>query len=116
MSISMSDETNQCGATADSERQTVNNPTSSGIVQVSTVRNYNLNINKTLRRKLESCELLHVDYKVTGGGITGCLDTASFELLQLACSLFYKELPKHEGRCVIDIIDDKKRRAVVQQT
>ena len=85
-------------------------------VRVTTVRKYNLNINRTLRRKLEACDTVQVDYNVTGGGITGTLDTASFELFRLACTSFYKELPTQEGRCVIDISEDKKRRAVVQQT
>ena len=74
-----------------------------------------MNINRTLRRKLDACDSVQVDYNVTGGGITGTLDTASFELFRLACTSFYKELPTKEGRCIIDISEDKKRTAVVQQ-
>ena len=103
--------------TSDSQQQPDSNlPLSPSTVHVTTVRNYNLNINRTLRRKLNACDAVQVDYNVTGGGITGTLDTASFELFRLSCTSFYKELSTQEGRCVIDISEDKKRRAVVQQT
>lgn len=44
------------------------------------------------------------------------LDTASFELFRLACTSFYKELSSQEERCIIEVSEDRKRRAGVQQT
>ena len=67
--------------TCDPEQQPGSNvPLSPSTVHVTTVRNYNLNINRTLRRKLDACDSVQIDYNVTGGGITGTLDTASFAL------------------------------------
>ena len=47
--------------------------------------------------------------------VTGTLDTASFELFQLACTEFFNKLPLEEGRCVIDYSEDKLKKALVQQ-
>ena len=44
------------------------------------------------------------------------MDTGTFELFRLACSVFYKNLPKAEGRSLIDYSEDHNRRAIVQQT
>ncbi|MES9882773.1 MAG: hypothetical protein ABW185_18045 [Sedimenticola sp.] len=75
-----------------------------------------MNIDKALRAKLKSCTAVKTEYEVTGGGITGVMDTARFELFRSASSAFYKELPPGEGKCAIDISEDKKGKAVVQQT
>ena len=88
----------------------------SNAVQIVTTRKYSLNINKTLRKKLQGCEEVNVDYDVTDGGVKGKMDTATFELFRLSCTSFFKEFPEHYGRCVIDFSEDKRRRAVVQQT
>lgn len=84
--------------------------------QVTSTRNYKLNIDKAIRGKLKSCSNAKTEYAVTGGGITGVMDTARFELFRSACSAFFKKLPPSEGRCLIDISEDKMGRAVVQQT
>ena len=42
------------------------------------------------------------------------MDTGTFELFRLACSVFYKNLPKTEGRSLIDYGEDHNRRAIVQ--
>ena len=86
------------------------------IANVVTTRNYTLNLNKTLRKKINDCEKVSVDYEVTNGGITGRMDTATFELFRLACSAVLNDLPPEEGRCVIDVSQDKRKRALVQQT
>ena len=44
------------------------------------------------------------------------MNTASFELLRLACTEFFRDLPPEEGRCVTDYSEDKRRKALVQQT
>lgn len=59
---------------------------------------------------------MNVEYEVTGGGITGHRDTATFELFRRACTTIYSRLPVEEGRCVIDLSQDKKKKAMVQQT
>ena len=86
-----------------------------GPAHTVSTRNYTLNINRALKRKLEGCELVNVDYEVKVGGVTGTLDTASFKLFQLACSEFFRSLPPEEGRCVTDFSEDK-RKSLVQQT
>ena len=91
-------------------------PITNGNAQVYSTKTYTLNINKALRHKINSCDRVHVEYEVTGGGITGVMDTGTFELFRLACSVFYKNLPKAEGRSVIDYSEDHNRRAIVQQT
>ena len=85
-------------------------------VHTLTTRNYNLNINRALKRKLQGCEQVNVEYEVKGGGVTGTLDTASFELFRLACTEFFRTLSLEEGRCVINYSEDKNRKALVQQT
>ena len=57
-----------------------------------------------------------VEYECKGGGITGTMDTATFELFCAACTKFYSSLPSEEGTSLIDFSQDKKRKAVVQQT
>lgn len=84
--------------------------------QIVSTRNYSLNINRTLRKRLQGCEEVKVEYEVTGDGVTGNLDTATFELLRLSCTAFFKDFPEQYDRCVIDFSEDKRRRAVVQQT
>ena len=80
------------------------------------IRYYSLNIDKTLKAKLHACDAVNVSYEVKGGGVTGNLDTASFEILRAACSTFYKNMPASEGSCVINVSEDKNHKAVVQQT
>ena len=64
-----------------------------GPAHTATTRNYTLNINRALKRKLQGCEQVNVDYEVKAGGVTGVLDTASFELFRLACTEFFNKLP-----------------------
>ena len=80
----------------------------SNAVQIVTTRKYSLNINKTLRKKLQGCEEVYVDYDVTGGGVKGKMDTATFELFRLSCTSFFKDFPEHYDRCVIDFSEDKR--------
>ena len=89
---------------------------SPGPTLIMITRDYSLNIDKTLKTKLDACDSVNVSYEVKGGGVTGNLDTASFEILRAACSTFYKNLPASEGKCVINVSEDKKCKAQVQQT
>ena len=90
--------------------------TNDNIRQILSTRDFSLNIDRALRRKISGCKQVMVEYECTGGGITGTMDTASFELFRAACTKFYSSLPSEEGTCEIDFSQDKKRKAVVQQT
>ena len=53
--------------------------------QILAATNYTLNINRALRKKLQSCKEVLVEYDYTNGGVRSKLDTATFELLDSAC-------------------------------
>ena len=92
------------------------NLSQSNSTQVITRRKYALNISKVLRNKIEKCEKVAVEYEVTSGGITGAMDTATFELFRAACTTFYKQIPATDGKCVNNKSFDKHGKAMVQQT
>ena len=92
------------------------NQAQSNTTQIITKRKFNLNINKTLRNKIEKCGNVSVEYEVTSGGITGAMDTATFELFRSACTTFFNELPEINGKCVNSKSFDKQGKAMVQQT
>lgn len=104
---SVCDETNR----NESETQATDN-----IRHIFSTRDFSLNIDRALRRKINGCKQVRVEYECTGGGITGTMDTATFELFRSACTEFYSDLPPEEGTCEIDFSQDKKKKAVVQQT
>ena len=95
---------------------TIASPDRNNVVVVSSERGYTLNIDKVLRKKIAACRQVMAEYEVTGGGITGRMDTATFELFRAACSKLYREFPPEEGFCKIVDSDDKKGKAVVQHT
>ena len=86
------------------------------VKHTNSTKGYTLNIDKAIRNKINACKKVNVDYNFTGGGITSEMDTATFELFRAACTTFYSRLPPEQGQCVIDMSDDKHRKAVVQQT
>ena len=57
-------------------------------VQNSYNNNYNLNIEKSSKKKLESTKRSEIHYTFTGGGITAELDAVSFELYTFAVELY----------------------------
>ena len=61
--------------------------------QTTSRKNYSINRNKTLKTKIENCQKVFVEYSVTGGGITGEMDTATFELFRSACTELFKDPP-----------------------
>ena len=83
---------------------------------VLTTKYYSLNIDKTLKAKLSACDSVSVSYEVKGGGVTGIMNTASFEIFRAACSTYFKNFPALEGKFIINISENKKHKAVVQQT
>ena len=91
-------------------------PADSNVALVETKIDYSLNINKALKKKIAACKQVKAEYEYTGGGITGRMDTATFELFRTACSKLYREFPPDEGHCTVIDTDDKHRKAVVQHT
>ena len=55
---------------------TLLSPDRINVVCVSSARDYSLNIDKALKKKIAACRQVKAEYKVTGGGITGRVDTA----------------------------------------
>ena len=91
-------------------------PFRDNIKQILSTRDFSLNIDKTLRRKIKGCKQVKGEYECTGGGITGTMDTATFELFRSVCTTFYSGLPPEEGTCKINISQDKEKKAIVKQT
>ena len=92
------------------------NPPNASNRQILTATNYTLNIDRTLKKKLQSCNEVMVDYEYTSGGISGKLDTATFELLDDACLALYKNFPSEEGYCIFTSTEDKQGHTIVQHT
>ena len=84
--------------------------------QILTATNYTLNIDRALKKKLQSCKEVSVDYEYTSGGIRGKLDTATFELLDDACLALYRNFPAEEGYCIFTSTEDKQGETIVQHT
>lgn len=63
--------------------------------------NHTLNIEKSLRKKLESTKRPEIVYTKTGGGVTAKLDAVTFELFNHACEVYYKSTS--------EILDFKKQ-------
>ena len=58
------------------------------VTHITSIRDYSLNIDRTLRNKINACERAFVEYACTGGGISGQMDMATFELFTAA--IYYK--------------------------
>ena len=91
-------------------------PIESNVALVESIRDYSLNLDRVLKRKIAACHEVEAEYEVTGGGITGRMDTATFELFHSACRELYREFPPEEGSCKIIDTEDKHGQAVVQNT
>ena len=84
--------------------------------QILSATNYKLNIDRALKKKLKRCTEILVEYEYTNGGIRGRLDTASFEVLNIACQELYKNLPVEDGFCIFTTTEDKQGETIVQHT
>lgn len=54
-------------------------------------KQYVLNLEKSLLKKLNCAKRNHITYKFTGGGFTAELDAVTFELFRYACDTYYVE-------------------------
>ena len=86
-------------------------PSQNNTAHVISTRSYTLNVDKALKNKIQDCETVSVQYDVTDGGVTGHMDTATFEIFRSSCSAWYENLPESDGRCVIDISQDKRKKS-----
>ena len=84
--------------------------------QVLSVTNYTLNIDRPLKKKLKRCTDIIVEYEYTNVGIRGRLDTASFEVLNMAYLELYVNFPADEGFCIFTSTEDKQGDTIVQHT
>ena len=91
-------------------------PVESNVALVEAIRDYSLNLDRVLKRKIAACHEVEAEYEVTGGGITGRMDTATCELFRSACRELYREFPPEEGLCKIIDTEDKHGQAIVQNT
>ena len=92
------------------------NVSSSNIVaqNISTTeKNYTLNIDRTLMKKIKATNRHSIEYKYTDGGITATLDAISFELFKLSLSEYYSKFPASKG--VIETHFDKDKKGNVVQ-
>ena len=94
----------------------VHKPQQINVTHVLSTRDYTLNVNGALRNKINACKEMKVKYELTGGGITGSMDTATFELFRAACRVFYTTLPEDQGFCKTNDSDDKDGVSIVQTT
>jgi hypothetical protein len=80
-------------------------------------KEYKLNINKALKKKLEATQRdRSVSYNHTMGGIVITADAATFELFMSAALSYYKTLNDDVTNIEIQEITDKTRKVVVQYT
>ena len=75
-------------------------------------RNYALNIDRTLMKKLKATRRPSIEYKHTDGGITATFDAVSFELFKIALSEYYSQYPSTTGVAEIHLDKDKKGNIV----
>ena len=94
----------------------VHKPQQMNITHVLSTRDYTLNVNRALRNKINAGKEVKVEYELTGGGITGSMDTATFEMFRAACRIFYTSFPEDKGFCEINDTDDKDGVSIVQTT
>ena len=75
-------------------------------------KNYTINIDKTLLKKIKATNRPSVEYKYTDGGITATFDTVSFELFKLSLSEYYTHYPLSKGVVETHFDKDKKNNVV----
>ncbi|VDI45496.1 Hypothetical predicted protein [Mytilus galloprovincialis] len=81
------------------------------------IGDYTLNVEKTLKKKLEATKRLqHVEYKFTNGGVVITSDAATFELFRMAAMRYYETLPPNHEVAHIKKTADSTRLHTVQNT
>ena len=81
------------------------------------IKNYSLNVDKALLKKLEATQRsTSMEYKQTNGGLVIKADAATFELLKHATVAYFEELPCNIGKATIQRETDSSKNATVQIT
>ena len=72
-------------------------------------KHYTLDIEKSLAKKLEATKRnVALEYQMTGGGLKGIMDAASYELMKKAMIQYYTDFPEGRGFARIDNDIDQK--------
>ena len=75
-------------------------------------KDYTLNIDKCLRKKLSAAKRQKIDYTIKGGGLVANLDAVSFELFKYACTEFHSAFNDQIVRVDRDDATDNKGNTV----
>ena len=86
----------------------VGTQTNDNIRQILSTRDFSLNIDRALRRKISGCKQVMVEYECTGGGITGTMDTASFELFAQLVPSFIVAYHQKKAHAKLILVKIKK--------
>ena len=93
------------------------NPNNSKQIQTKDKRCYELNIEKSLEKKLIAAKRVkNLKYEYTGGGIVAEADAATYELLKIAAIQYYKSYSKLNETAHITDITDNSGKSIVQNT
>lgn len=82
--------------------------------QTQTYTDYNLNIDKSLLKKLKAAKRVqHLTYTLTAGGMVAIADAATYELLKSAMVNFYNSYnPEHGSTSTTEILDSTGKNTV----
>ncbi|CAG2194806.1 unnamed protein product [Mytilus edulis] len=82
-------------------------------VWLGTHKNFELNLDKAIARKLEATKRpVNVTYKLTGGGLTAKADTVSFELMKNAIIHYYEQLDVNDRYINIKVDKDLDKKGL----
>lgn len=79
---------------------------------VHSSRDYTLNPDRALLKKLIAAKRQQVEYVVTGGGIKATMDAVSFELFRFACDDYYQSYNDNLFNVKVDESKDNKGNTV----
>ena len=80
-------------------------------------RDYELNIEKTLEKKLLAAKrVTNIKYNNTACRVVGRADAATFELIKLVTVQLYSQWPSNKGSAHVTCITDNSKQFHVQHT
>ena len=92
------------GAGAGREQCNINN--------IQRCRDYTLNPDTALLKKLVAAKRQHIEYEYTDAGIKASMDAVSFELFRFSCDEFFKTADDSRVSVKIDSAKDNKGNVV----
>ena len=75
-------------------------------------KNYTLNVDNCLKKKLQAAKRQRIGYAVNGGGVVATLNAVSFEMFRFACKEFYNTPKKQIIHVDADSAKDSKGNIV----